>query len=172
MRIRPVLSVLTLALGMAQTPAFALDLAEAYAKARQNDPNWSAARNNYEAEQQTVNIGRGGLLPTLAISGSLSENSFKPDMAVPPATTTSDVDFQSTQYGAKLTQPLFRADAARQRATGGSHGSGLGLSICRAIVQAHGGTIRAEASALGGLAVVARLPLNADPHGDADGDPA
>ena len=76
MRIRPVLSVLTLALGMAQTPAFALDLAEAYAKARQNDPNWSAARNNYEAEQQTVNIGRGGLLPTLAISGSMSENSF------------------------------------------------------------------------------------------------
>ena len=111
MRIRPVLSVLTLALGMAQTPAFALDLAEAYAKARQNDPNWSAARNNYEAEQQTVNIGRGGLLPTLAISGSMSENSFKPDMAVPPATTTSDVDFQSIQYGAKLTQPLFRADA-------------------------------------------------------------
>lgn len=105
MRIRPVLSVLTLAVGMAQTPAFALDLAEAYAKARQNDPNWSAARNNYEAEQQTVNIGRGGLLPTLAISGSLSENSFDSDSG------TTDADFQSTQYGAKLTQPLFRADA-------------------------------------------------------------
>jgi two-component system sensor histidine kinase BaeS len=69
-----------------------------------------------------------------------------------------------------LFEPLFRADAARQRTTGGSHGSGLGLSICRAIVQAHGGTIRAEASILGGLAVLARLPLNADPHNDADGD--
>ena len=71
----------------------------------------------------------------------------------------------------QLFEPLFRADTARQRATGGSHGShgsGLGLAICRAIVQAHGGTIRAGASALGGLAVVACLPLNAD----ADGDPA
>lgn len=109
MRIRPVLSGLALALGMAHSPAFALDLAEAYAKARQNDPNWSAARNSFEAEQQTVNIGRGALLPTLAISGSISENSFESDIAaVPPA--TNDADFQSTQYGAKLTQPLFRAD--------------------------------------------------------------
>ena len=49
MRIRPVLSGLALALGMAHSPAFALDLAEAYAKARQNDPNWSAARNSFEA---------------------------------------------------------------------------------------------------------------------------
>ncbi|MGE0330042.1 MAG: ATP-binding protein [Ramlibacter sp.] len=72
----------------------------------------------------------------------------------------------------QLFEPLFRTDTARQRATGGSHGSGLGLAICRAIVQAHGGTIRAEASALGGLAVVACLPLNAEPHADTDGDPA
>jgi two-component system sensor histidine kinase BaeS len=81
----------------------------------------------------------------------------------PPGVATSQLE--------QLFEPLFRADAARQRATGGSHGSGLGLSICRAIVQAHGGTIRAEVSPLGGLAVVARLPLNADPHGGTDGDP-
>ena len=62
----------------------------------------------------------------------------------------------------QLFEPLFRADAARQRRADGSHGSGLGLSICRAIVDAHGGTLRAEPSPLGGLAVVARLPLNAD----------
>jgi outer membrane protein len=104
MRIRPVLSGLTLALGMAHTPVFALDLAEAYAKARQNDPNWSAARNSFEAEKQTVNIGRGALLPSLGLSGSFSENEFEAD-----AGTSSD--FQSTQYAAKLTQPLFRMDA-------------------------------------------------------------
>lgn len=106
MRIRPVLSGLALALGMAHSSAFALDLAEAYAKARQNDPNWSAARNNYEAEQQSVAIGRGGLLPTLGLSGSFSENEFESDLGAAAST-----DFQSTQYGAKLTQPLFRADA-------------------------------------------------------------
>ncbi len=104
MRIRPVLSGLTLALGMAHSPAFALDLAEAYAKARQNDPNWSAAHNTYEAEQQTENIGRGALLPSLGLSGSYSENEFEADVG-------GGSDFQSTQYAAKLTQPLFRLDA-------------------------------------------------------------
>lgn len=106
MRIRPVLSGLALALGMVHSSAFALDLAEAYAKARKNDPNWSAARNTYEADQQTVTIGRGALLPSLGLSGSFSENEFEADMGAAAST-----DFQSTQYGAKLTQPLFRADA-------------------------------------------------------------
>jgi len=52
-------SLLALALAAAAAPAHALDLAEAYAKARSNDPNWSAARNSYEAEKATVAIGRG-----------------------------------------------------------------------------------------------------------------
>jgi len=106
MRIRPVLSGLALAFGMTHSPVFALDLAEAYGKARQNDPNWSAARNNYEAEQQSMTIGRGGLLPSLGVSGSFSENEFESDLGAAAST-----DFQSTQYAAKLTQPLFRADA-------------------------------------------------------------
>lgn len=71
----------------------------------------------------------------------------------------------------QLFEPLFRADAARQRRAGNDagagHGSGLGLAICRAIVQAHGGAVHAEASALGGLAVVARLALNADQNAGA-----
>lgn len=106
MRIRPVLSGLALALGMAHSPVFALDLSEAYAKAQKNDPRWSAARNNYEAEQQSVTIGRGALLPSLAAYGSFSENEFESDLG-----TAANTDFESTQYGAKLTQPLFRADA-------------------------------------------------------------
>jgi two-component system sensor histidine kinase BaeS len=58
----------------------------------------------------------------------------------------------------QLFEPLFRADIARTRQAG-TAGSGLGLAICRAIVQAHGGTIAASASALGGLRILARLPL-------------
>ncbi len=38
------------------------------------------------------------------------------------------------------------------------HGSGVGLSICREIVDAHGGTLRLGARAGGGLEVVIRLP--------------
>jgi two-component system sensor histidine kinase KdpD len=40
----------------------------------------------------------------------------------------------------------------------GAGGTGLGLSICKGIIEAHGGSIRAENRAGGGLAVAIRLP--------------
>jgi two-component system sensor histidine kinase BaeS len=55
----------------------------------------------------------------------------------------------------RLFDRLFRVDASRNRDTGGA---GLGLAICRAIVLAHGGSIEATASALGGLRIEVRLP--------------
>jgi two-component system sensor histidine kinase BaeS len=51
---------------------------------------------------------------------------------------------------------FFRADASRNRALGGS---GLGLSICKTLVQEQGGTIQASLSQLGGLSVTIFLPL-------------
>ncbi|HEX4869380.1 MAG TPA: ATP-binding protein [Moraxellaceae bacterium] len=56
----------------------------------------------------------------------------------------------------RLFERFYRVEGSRSRQGGGS---GLGLSICRAIVQAHGGTIAAAASPLGGLRVTLRLPL-------------
>lgn len=56
-----------------------------------------------------------------------------------------------------LFDPLFRADAARSRERGGS---GLGLAICAALARAHGGRVRAGASALGGLCVTVDLPAD------------
>ena len=41
----------------------------------------------------------------------------------------------------------------------GSRGTGLGLSICKGIVEAHGGSIRAENRHDGGLRMVIRIPL-------------
>ncbi|MBU2992642.1 ATP-binding protein [Octadecabacter sp. 1_MG-2023] len=48
-----------------------------------------------------------------------------------------------------------RAEESRSRALGGS---GLGLSVCKAIVEAHGGTITAATSDLGGLNITIALP--------------
>jgi len=55
----------------------------------------------------------------------------------------------------RLTERLFRVESSRSRASGGS---GLGLSIVQAIVQAHGGRMSASASALGGLAWTIEFP--------------
>lgn len=57
----------------------------------------------------------------------------------------------------KVFEPLFRADASRTRT--GQHGSGLGLSIVRAIARAHRGNAQVYASSLGGLALQIELPL-------------
>ena len=58
----------------------------------------------------------------------------------------------------RLFDRLFRGESSRSREHGGS---GLGLSICRATVEAHGGTIDASASPLGGLRLTITLPLAA-----------
>ena len=55
----------------------------------------------------------------------------------------------------RLTDHLFRVEGSRSRAGGGS---GLGLSIAAAIVQAHGGTLTAAPSPLGGLRIELRFP--------------
>jgi two-component system sensor histidine kinase BaeS len=57
----------------------------------------------------------------------------------------------------RLTDRLFRVDASRSRAGGGT---GLGLAIAEAIVIAHGGTMNAGASELGGLRWKIDLPLH------------
>ena len=53
---------------------------------------------------------------------------------------------------ARLTEPFERLERGR------AEGSGLGLSIVRAIVEAHGGSLRFSALATGGLDVQVRLP--------------
>jgi len=53
-----------------------------------------------------------------------------------------------------LFNAFYRADPSRH-----TKGSGLGLAISAKIIERSGGTIHAEKSVSGGLAVVIRLPL-------------
>jgi len=56
----------------------------------------------------------------------------------------------------RLFERFYRVEDSRSRSGGGS---GLGLSICKNIAEAHGGSIRAEPSRLGGLKIQVTLPL-------------
>ena len=61
----------------------------------------------------------------------------------------------------KLFDRLYRVDESRNRKYGGA---GLGLAICKNIVEAHNGTIAAESSELGGLKISISLPIASDKH--------
>ncbi|HXH39632.1 MAG TPA: HAMP domain-containing sensor histidine kinase, partial [Thermoanaerobaculia bacterium] len=65
-----------------------------------------------------------------------------------PGIAEGDVD--------RLFEPFVRADRSRSRKTGGY---GLGLSICKRIVEGHGGSITAENNAGRGATFVMTLPL-------------
>lgn len=53
-------------------------------------------------------------------------------------------------------EPFFRVDGSRSRRTGGF---GLGLSLCRSIVEAHGGRIEIESTTGSGTTVRVYLSL-------------
>jgi two-component system sensor histidine kinase BaeS len=56
----------------------------------------------------------------------------------------------------RLFERLYRVEGSRSRTSGGA---GLGLAICKNIVEAHGGTISAHQSTLGGLLIRITFPV-------------
>ena len=101
--------------------------------------------------------------------GNLLENSLKYtdgggrlDIRLETADDAAVIHFSDSTPGvteaelSKLFDRLYRVENSRNRHTGGA---GLGLSICRNIVEAHEGTIIARPSPLGGLWITVRLPI-------------
>ncbi|PVZ81158.1 two-component system sensor histidine kinase BaeA [Serratia sp. S1B] len=61
----------------------------------------------------------------------------------------------SDQQLVRIFERFYRTEGSRNRASGGS---GLGLSICQNIVEAHGGMIGAQHSPFGGVSITVDLP--------------
>lgn len=58
-----------------------------------------------------------------------------------------------------ITQPFYRTDSARLRKTGGY---GLGLYLCKLIIEAHDGQLEIKSKEGEGMSVLVRLPLMTD----------
>ncbi|GAY10558.1 sensor protein cutS [Pseudonocardia sp. N23] len=102
------------------------------------------------------------------VTGNLLENAVRHNVSggwveVSTALVDGGVELRVASSGpviapdrvAELFEPFRRGPRER---TGDTPGSGLGLSIVRAVVLAHGGAVRGDAVPGGGLAVTVRLP--------------
>jgi len=104
---------------------------------------------------------------------NLLENALKhspedgPAVSVAMAVRPDRVDILVEDKGAgipadelpRLFEPFYRPDTSRSRKTGGY---GLGLSLCKAIVDAHGGSIDLASTLGQGTTVTVSLPRSAD----------
>jgi outer membrane protein len=111
MNIKVVIGVCAL---LFSTWGHALDLVEAYQRAKNSDPNWQANLLQYEADQLNLGIAKGNLLPTVTISGNVARKSQQTsDSSIPgfPADAFTASSSTTRQITITARQPLFRWDA-------------------------------------------------------------
>ncbi len=90
------------------------------------------------------------------------QGSIKIDLTISADRTTAELSWKDSSPGIddidlpRLFDPLYRTEPSRNRAHGGA---GLGLAIAEKIVTAHQGSIQANHSDMGGVAITIQLPL-------------
>ena len=102
------------------------------------------------------------------VAGNLVENAVRHNVAAGWVEVTTGVRGPAAELCVASSGPEIPADRVDElfepfrrgpvQRTAGTPGSGLGLSIVRAVVHAHGGTVAAEPVPGGGLAVTVHLP--------------
>lgn len=93
-----------LALVLATPTVHAEDLLQIYHLARQNDPEFAAARAQYDAAREAAPQARSAVLPQITFSASRFENS---EEALATGGGTIKSDFDSEQLQLELRQTLF-----------------------------------------------------------------
>lgn len=104
----PVLA-LALACAAAYTPAWSLDLMQAYQAAMQEDASIRATRAATDARRERIPQARAQLLPNVSASASRNRNSLDrttPDIRGNPV--TSNILYGSSSDALTLRQPIFR----------------------------------------------------------------
>lgn len=96
-------------------------------------------------------------------SASYTDNNGQLIITIFQKTTNLTINFSDSEPGvpehevSKLFDRFYRLESSRNRHYGGA---GLGLAICRNIVEAHNGSLHAYPSPLKGLTVCIELPIN------------
>lgn len=108
-----------LAIGLATTPSWAVDLSSVYEVARTNDPVINAARAGFDATRQTAPQARASLLPSIIANGSTAWNERRflvPNLDTNPTSPTfgeriPDQEFNTHSWNAQLRQSVFNLPA-------------------------------------------------------------
>ena len=103
-RIRIALFAVASMLSASLAHAEIVTLKRTYELAQKNDPQWSAVRNQYQANQQVVDQSRAGLLPQIKLSGNYNYENLDAD-------GYGSDSYTSKGYAASVVQPLFRLDS-------------------------------------------------------------
>ncbi|RKG54629.1 RND transporter [Acinetobacter cumulans] len=91
--------------------ASALDLVDAYERAKQSDPTWQANQLQYKADQLNLGIASGNLLPTISLSGNVTRKNQGENTSGASAGLNMPSSVTSKQIALTARQPLFRWDA-------------------------------------------------------------
>jgi hypothetical protein len=96
-------------LWVAACPAFAADsLHDIYLKALRNDADFASASASNEASREEGAKGRAGLMPTISISGTQTNNQTEQRSLSFLGMRTQKYDYTSSYYGINMRQPLYR----------------------------------------------------------------
>ena len=108
MKINLILSAYLL---FASPALFALDLVNAYERAKQSDPNWQANQLQYEADQLNLGIANGNLLPTITLAGNVARKNQNVNQSASNIGFSLPLSTTNKQITLTARQPLFRWDA-------------------------------------------------------------